>query len=269
LEQIPDELYSKIYRCEDCRGIKNPIGVHYFVNGRGQPNSKDYLPITVPIACFGDAVNSKIWVIATNPDGSDRTDTLVGLPIDKFGVAKRSLLTDTNIEQIFNIQCNYFRQPKSNWHPYFQTFVSLFDGLKVKGQPVSFSRGDVCFVDAVKCPTGKAWMGFVMTTDGKKVWDNCQRIKNRFLDRQIDLHQPKIVVFYGTAGLVKVKKRGRKVLESETFNNKLRLTLRHIYKSGEVTRVSMDFSKTKFSQLRKDEQVKVRQFIQNGIAILK
>jgi hypothetical protein len=266
--KIPNELYSRIYRCEDCKGIKNPIGVHYFVNGRGQPKSRDYLPITVPVACFGDVVNSKIWVIATNPDGSDRTDSLVGLPIDRFGIDKRSSLTDNNIEEIFNLQCNYFRQPKSNWHPYFLSFVGLFDGLKVEGKPVSFGNSDVCFVDAIKCPTSKAWMGFVMGADGKKVWDNCQRLKNRFLDQQIDLHQPKAVIFYGTAGLVKAEKRGQKVLESDTFSNGLKLTLRLVYDDVAVKRVSVDFSKARFDQLRQDEQLKVRNFILKGLEAL-
>lgn len=59
VNQTPNELYSQIYRCEDCREIKSPIGVHYFVNGRGQRTTKDYLPITVPVACFGDVVSVK------------------------------------------------------------------------------------------------------------------------------------------------------------------------------------------------------------------
>lgn len=266
--QIPNELYSQIYRCEDCQGIKNPIGVYYFVNGRGQPKSKDYLPITVPVACFGDVVNSKIWIISTNPDGSDRTDSLVGLSIDRFGVDKRSMLSNQNVAEIFNLQCNYFRQPKSKWHPYFNTFVSLFDELKVEGHSVSFGSGDVCFVDAIKCPTSKAWMGFVMGADGKKVWDNCQRLKNRFLDQQIDLHQPKAVIFFGTAGLVRAEKRGQKVLESGTFSNGLKLTLRYIYDDRAVKRVSIDFSKARFDQLKKNEQLEVRKFIEKGIAEL-
>lgn len=266
--QIPNELYSQIYRCEDCRAIKNPMGVHYFINGRGLPKSRDYLPITVPVACFGDIVNSKIWVVATNPNGSDRTDILVGLTVERFRVSKRSLLTDDNVEEIFNLQCNYFRQPKSSWHPYFHSFVGLFDGLKVEGKSVSFGKGDVCFVDAIKCPTSKAWMGFVMTDDGKKVWDNCQRRKNRFLDRQIDLHQPKVVLFYGTAGLVRAEKRGTKVNESDTFSNGLKLTLRHVYDDETIKRVSIDVSKARFEQLRMDEKLKVKEFISESLEAL-
>jgi uracil-DNA glycosylase len=262
------ELYSEIYRCEDCRGIKNPDVVDYFVNGMGKPSSIDYLPITIPVASFGDVVNSKIWVVATNPDGSDRKDALVGLPVTKFGIEQRSLLRDEDVKRIFKFQCDYFKRPKSSWHPYFLNFVELFDGLKVSGQPVSFSAGDVCFVDAIKCPTRKAWMGFVMGSDGKKVWDNCQRIKNRFLDRQIDLHKPKAVIFYGTGSLVKAEKRGQKVLESETFSNGLKLTLRHVYDGESVGRVSVDFSKARFDQLRKNEQQKAREFISQGLETL-
>lgn len=238
------------------------------MNGRGQPKSKDYLPITIPVACFGDIVNSKIWVVATNPDGSDRTDRLVGLSINKFGVDKRSSLTEKNIEEIFTLHCNYFRQPKNDWHPYFHSFTCLFDGLKVQGQSIRFNAGDVCFVDAIKCPTSKAWMGFVMTDDGKKVWDYCQKSKNRFLDQQIDLHQPKVVIFYGTAGLVRAEKRGQKVLESDTFSNGLKLTLRHVYDDSDIKRVSIDFSKARFDQLKNDEKLKVRAFVSEGLKTL-
>ncbi|MGB8780789.1 MAG: hypothetical protein WCD81_09100 [Candidatus Bathyarchaeia archaeon] len=158
-------------------------------------------------------------MVATNPDGSDRADALVGLSLDKFGATSRSLLKDSDIEEIFRLQCNYFREPKSRWHPYFLVFVKLLEGMKVEGQPISFSSGDVCFVDAIKCPTRKAWMGFVMGADGKKVWDNCQKIKNKFLDKQIDLHQPRIVLFYGTSGLIKAEKRGKKCWNPEPSHN--------------------------------------------------
>jgi hypothetical protein len=46
----------------------------------------------------------------------------------------------------------------------------------------------------------------------------------------------------------------------------LKLTLRHVYDNGEIRRVSVDFSKARFDQLRKDEQLNVRKFIQEGIA---
>ncbi len=217
--QFPIELYSQIYKCEDCRKIRDPDGVYYFVNGKGNLSSTEYLPITIPVGNFGDVIKAKIWVVATNPDGSDRADALVGLSLDKFGATSRSLLKDSDIEEIFRLQCNYFREPKSRWHPYFLVFVKLLEGMKVEGQPISFSSGDVCFVDAIKCPTRKAWMGFVMGADGKKVWDNCQKIKNKFLDKQIDLHQPRIVLFYGTSGLIKAEKRGKKCWNPEPSHN--------------------------------------------------
>lgn len=259
------KLYATIYRCEDCQAIKDPDGVYYFVNGRGKPSSPEYLSVTVPVANFGDVINSKIWVVATNPDGSDRNDPLVGLPVEKFGVNRRSLLKEKDIEEIFNLQCNYFKQPKLLWHPYFLTFVKLLDGIRVKGQPISFSSGDVCFVDAIKCPTKKAWMGFVMSADGKKVWDNCQKIKNKFLDKQIDLHQPQIILFYGTSGLIRVEKRGRKILESEVYSNKLKLTLRYLYDKANIKRVSVDFSNTRLNKLTKTEIESIRAFISKGI----
>ena len=67
-----------------------------------------------------------------------------------------------------------------------------------------FSEGQICVVDLVKCPTRDSWMGYVMTPEGKRVWDNCLRSSqgNRFLLRQIDLHQPKILLFAGTQSAV-------------------------------------------------------------------
>ncbi|HDQ05097.1 MAG TPA: hypothetical protein ENN36_00045, partial [Candidatus Bathyarchaeota archaeon] len=94
------EFYSLLYRCEDCKRISNPWGVFYFINGKGIPNSFDYLPPTIPVSHFGDISNSKIWVITTNPKG-DRTDPLVGLAVEKFGKKDRALLKESDIEDIF------------------------------------------------------------------------------------------------------------------------------------------------------------------------
>lgn len=152
--------------------------------------------------------------------------------------------------------------------PYFLVFVKLLEGMEAEGQPISFSSGDVCFVDAIKCPTRKAWMSFVMGADGKKVWANCQKVKNKFLDRQIDLHQPRIVLFYGTSGLIKAEKRGKTILESESYSNKLKLTLRYLYHEGKLKRVSVDFSETRLEHLSNDELRSISNFISRGIANL-
>jgi hypothetical protein len=53
------ELYSKLYKCEDCKDIKNPNGVFYFINGRDFPSGAN-LPITIPVGHFGDVLNAKI-----------------------------------------------------------------------------------------------------------------------------------------------------------------------------------------------------------------
>ena len=51
----------------------------------------------------------------------------------------------------------------------FSAFAELLDGVKVAGKPISFPTGDVCFVNAIQENTNKkAWMGFVMSAEGKK-----------------------------------------------------------------------------------------------------
>jgi hypothetical protein len=74
------EFYSRLYRCEDCKEIRNPCGVYYFVNGKGTPCSSEYLPPTIPVSHFGDIANSKLWVVTTNSKG-DKYDLLVGLNV--------------------------------------------------------------------------------------------------------------------------------------------------------------------------------------------
>ena len=260
------ELYSRIYRCEDCKDCTNPIGVHYFVNGNGNPSSSNYLPITIPVANFGDVINAKVWVVVTNPAG-DRVDPLVGLSVKSFKVNSRSQLNDEDIKKIFDFQCNYFKHGKDRWHPFFFTFYHLLNGIKIGNEPISFEAGDVCFVDAIKCPTQKAWMGYVMTAEGKRVWDNCLRKKNKFLEKQLLLHKPEIVLYWGTSGLIKAKIRGKKAGESSSFSKKLKLTTRHVYSEGKLNQISIDFTNTKFNSLPRREQMEVRNYISNSITI--
>jgi hypothetical protein len=185
--------------------------------------------------------------------------------VDQFNVSRRSQLEDKDVKAIFQLQCDYFKQQRNKWHPFFLSFEELLEGMKLGNQTISFALGDVCFVDAIKCPTQKAWMGFVMTPDGKKVWDNCLRKRNKYLEKQLELYQPKIVLFCGTSGLIRAEKRGVKIEESQVFSRKLQLTTRHVYSEGRLKQVSIDFSNTKFDFLPKDELKEVREFISNSI----
>ncbi|MFZ7137858.1 MAG: hypothetical protein ACOWW1_05520 [archaeon] len=106
-----------------------------------------------------------------------------------------------------------------------------------------------------------------MTDEGKEVWDNCLRKKNKFLEKQIDVHQPKIILFYGTSNLIKAKKRGKKINESEIFSKKLKLTTRHVYSEGKIKRISIDFSNTKYPLLPKDEKSQVKNFLINNLIL--
>jgi hypothetical protein len=158
------KFYSRLYSCEDCKNIRNPQGVYPFINGKGTPGSQEYLPPTIPVSHFGDIINSKLWVVTTNPKG-DRNDPLVGLSVHKFGVNRRTDLKEANIESIFETQCRYFRNSNGKWHRFFSALIKLLDGIRLGQQRLFFRTGDMCFVDAIKCPTETSWISFVMSGD--------------------------------------------------------------------------------------------------------
>jgi len=216
------------------------------------------------VSHFGDIANSKIWVVTTNPKG-DREDPLVGLNVHKFGVRSRMHLTESDINSIFEIQCDYFRDSK--WHPFFSAFVKLLDGIHLGQQSLSFRSGDVCFVDAIKCPTAVAWGSFVRSGEGKQVWNNCLRVKNRFLPRQLELHNPRIVLYYGTGSLIKVDQKGKKVGESTRLSNSLKLQTRHLYREDRPERISIEFSKANLN-LPEIELKDIRDYISKEIKLL-
>lgn len=214
---------------------------------------------------FGDIINSKLWVVTTNPKG-DRSDPLVGLYVQKFGTSSRANLKESAIKSIFRTQCDYFRGSKRKWHPFFLNFVELLDGILLGKQSISFQSGDVCFVDAIKCPTAVAWQGFVRSNDGKQVWNNCLRVKNKFLLRQLEMHNPKVVLYYGTGSLVKVGWKGKKVNESTVFSNDLKLLTRHLHFRDILRRISIEFSKANL-HLSKPELEKVRNYISRDLMV--
>ena len=72
----------------------------------------------------------------------------------------RTYLKESDTKSIFDIQCDYFRDNNRKWHPFFSTFVKLLDGISFEEQGLSFQSGDMCFVDAIKCPTEIAWGKF-------------------------------------------------------------------------------------------------------------
>lgn len=255
------EFYSRLYRCEDCKEITNPKGVFNFVNGRGKPSTPSYFPPTIPVSHFGDIANSILWIVTTNPKG-DRTDPLVGLNVHQFSVNSRSDLREFDIKSIFETQCNYFVNRRG--HLFFNVFFKLLEGIKYRQQILSFRTGDMCFIDAIKCPTEIAWQGFVRSKEGKQVWDNCLRIKNKFLQRQLELHKPKIVVYYGTGSLIKVRYKGKLFGIPMRFSNNLTLQTRHLFNNGAIERISIEFSKARLN-LPDFEMNKVRNYIERTI----
>jgi hypothetical protein len=145
------------------------------------------------------------------------------------------------------------------WHPFFLPFVELLEEVQVGNGYVSFHNSDVCFVDAIKCPSQTAWGNFVREIDGKAVWDNCLRIKNKFLTNQLEMHKPNVVLCYGTGQLIKVAQKGKKVSEYTGFSNGMTIQVRIL--SQETTkRTTIEFSKANL-KVTKPELKHIRKII--------
>jgi hypothetical protein len=67
----------------------------------------------IPVSRFGDTSHTKIWLILTNPKG-DRNYPNVGHQVNSYGVSNRSVLTKTNIQEIFKRFSLYFNQPNAH-----------------------------------------------------------------------------------------------------------------------------------------------------------
>lgn len=163
---------------------------------------------TIPVSHFGDINNSPLWLILNNPKG-DRLDAAVGTPPSRFGASNRAVLSSAAVASVKAHFDHYFQQGVGI-SEFFRPWIDFLDGVLLDGQALRFSEGQICAVDLIKCPTRGGWMGYVMTSEGKCVWDNCLRHDpgNRFLLRQIDLHQPRILLFAGTQGCVGRNWRG-------------------------------------------------------------
>ena len=195
------DLYGSIFRCESCSDLTAVDGVAPFAApGPGQ---------TIPVSHFGDISISSLWLILNNPKG-DRLDEAVGTSPTSFGASRRAVLSDEAIASVKAHFDGYFRTG-AGINAFFRPWIDLLDGILVDGEALTFSGGRMCAVDLIKCPTRAGWMGYVMTAEGKRVWDNCLRHDhgNRFLLRQIDLHRPRILLFAGTQNCVGRDWRGR------------------------------------------------------------
>lgn len=155
---------------------------------------------TVAVSHFGRIKSAIIWLLLTNPRGTDRSDSSVGLAVKTFA-ANRDDIPPTAVATIFQHFSNYNFDTSSPdfWEPW----KKLLDGIRVGEKGVCFGSGGICVVDLIKCPTRSNWMGYVMTKQGKEVWENChcstKRNGHLFLARQIELHEPCVVIRPGTA----------------------------------------------------------------------
>jgi hypothetical protein len=199
-------FYQQLYGCTCCSGATSNDGVRPFVtSGPGQ---------TIPVSHFGRIETAKIWLIPTNPKG-DRQDSNVGFR--PSGFLDRATLTQQQSQQTFDHFSGYFQRPTT--HAYFSIWIQMLEGMEVGGVPQSWfvsddEHGGICAVDLVKCPTLKDWGGFVRANkpDKQLIYLNCfeDAGPGRFLKRQIQLHQPTVLIFADTGSYFSENRRHNK-----------------------------------------------------------
>jgi hypothetical protein len=191
------DFYGELYRCEACSCLIDPEGVYPFAS----PNAPQGQ--TLPVSHFGDVKKALIWLVVTNPKGN-RNDPNVGLAVKQFA-ANRGALANEDIDPIFEHFSKYDFTSASP--EFFGPWRELLNDLIVGGKNVTFESGGICAVDLIKCPTRTGWLSYVKTDEGKKVWENCHGLKlkghdfvkgSEFLFRQIELHNPPVVILPGT-----------------------------------------------------------------------
>jgi hypothetical protein len=196
------DLYGDIFRCDSFSDCAAENSVRDFVLAGPKQ--------TVPVSHFGNIGQSSLWLVLNNPKG-DRTDPGVNTSPHAFGALSRADLSREAIVQIKRRFDSYFDRADRS-HSLFAQWYELLDGICVAWKCISFSARGICAVDLIKCPTKADWMGYVMTTEGKKVWNRCLKdeLGRRHLLRQIDFHRPPVLVFAGTQSCVRRPWRGTK-----------------------------------------------------------
>jgi hypothetical protein len=243
-EKVSDSetsLYAEIFRCESCSDCKAPKGVIDFVAvGPRQ---------TVPVSHFGKISQSAVWLILNNPKG-DRGDPAVSISPGEFGANSRATLSQDAIVAIKKRLDSYFERSGQS-HTFFARWIALLDGIRVDGQGVTFGGGGICAVDLIKCPTAGDWMGYVMTPEGKTVWDKCLRHEpgHRYLLRQIELHRPAVLVFAGTQACVNRPWRGSKNTQLSSLADRIGSTIiENVWTLDHPRRISIGLKSQRFIQ---------------------
>ncbi len=190
-------LYGAMYRCESCSHFTDPDGVFPFAS-RDSPEGQ-----TVAVSHFGNIRTALLWLLLTNPRGTDRSNSNVGLSVRDFAL-NRDGIPPSDIPKIFQHFSDYDFDISSA--DFWQPWKALLDDINIGDKNLRFDSGGICGVDLIKCPTKGGWMGYVMkkvNNEGKKVWENCHCSTKRnghfFLRQQIQLHEPRIVIRPGTA----------------------------------------------------------------------
>jgi hypothetical protein len=163
--RIDYRLMSEMLRCRKCKE---------------QDDLAKLLPNDcLPVCCFGDPMGKKVFVIGINPSKAE---------YDSGFLAK-------DIGKALESQIRYFDRRE---YRYFDEVKRFFDEDLIRTK-LGITRnlwGKVGYLDLVKCVTiankTEQWNG-LKTSEKKRIVDNCQC----FLEQQLNLYQPKLIVAYG------------------------------------------------------------------------
>jgi len=135
--QSESDLYSAIYRCESCSHLTDPNGVFPFAS-RDISNSEGQ---TIAVSHFGNIRTALVWLLLTNPRGSDRSDSNVGPSVQAFAInAKtRKEIPTSKVPKIFQHFSDYDFDKSSPdfWEPW----KALLDDIRVDDKSVRFDSG--------------------------------------------------------------------------------------------------------------------------------
>jgi len=163
--RIDHALMKEILNCTKCR--KSSALRKYFPND------------CPPVCCFGDPIDKKTFVVGINPLKAEYDSGYL----------------ESNIEKALESQIKYFERRE---YKFFNEIARFFDNPEIKAK-LRFTNSiweKVGYLDLVKCVTAASkdeqWNGLKISAK-KKTIENCQG----FLERQLGLYQPKLIVAYG------------------------------------------------------------------------
>lgn len=162
--RIDYALMNAILNCRECKDQSN-LGKHF-------PND------CLPVCCFGDPLGKEAFVVGINPSRAEYDSGYL----------------EKDMAKALESQMTYFDRRE---YRFFDEIARFFDDdvITAKLGIVKDLWERVGYLDLVKCVTTgnkEQWNG-LKTSVKKETIENCQD----FLERQLDLYQPRLIIAYG------------------------------------------------------------------------